>query len=82
MQYIIRPLSRVQIDHLIVSAQQAQISSLTSDSPGRHLVTQLVDRAKCGLNPGCHAWPRKVSPSSGEAQLAGYLKELAGGLLE
>ena len=37
---------------------------------------------KCGLGSKCHAWPGRVSHSSSKAQLAGYLKGLAGGLLE
>ena len=44
-------------------------------------VTQVVDRVKYGLGPGCHAWPREVSLPSGKAQLAGYLKGLAGSAL-
>ena len=40
---------------------------------------QLVDRVKDDVGPGCHAWPRKVSPPSGQAQLAGLLKGLACG---
>ena len=38
--------------------------------PGAHLVTQIADRVKYGLGPGCHAWPSRVSSPSGEAQLA------------
>ena len=44
--------------------------------------TQLVDFVKYGMGPGCHTWPRRVSLPSKEAQLAGYLKRLAGGSLE
>ena len=54
---------------------------LTSVSPGAHLVTQLVDHVKYGLGPWCHAWPKRMSLPSDEAQLAGCLKELAGGPL-
>ena len=54
----------------------------TSVSTGAHLVTQLADRVKYGLGLGCQALPRKVSPSSGKAQLAGCLKGLAGGPLK
>ena len=46
-----------------------------------HPVTQLVDRVKYGLDPGRHAWPRRVSLPNGEVQLPGCLKELAGGAL-
>ena len=53
----------------------------TSVSPWAHPVTQLVDRVKYGLGPGCHAWPRRVSLPNGEAQLAGRLKGLAGNVL-
>ena len=72
----------VQIDHLIVFAQQAQMDVYTSISPGAHLMTQLVDRVKCNLSPECHAWPRRVSPPIGEAQLAGCLEGLTSGPLE
>ena len=44
-------------------------------------MTQLSDRVKYGLHPGCHDWPRSVA-LSGEAQVAGCPKELAGGPLE
>ena len=44
-------------------------------------MTQLVDRVKYGLGPGCHAWPRRVSLPSSEAQLVGCLKGLADGPL-
>ena len=72
----------VQTDHLLVSVQQAQMSVLASVSPGAHMVTQLVDRVKYVLYPGCHGWSRTVSLPNGEAQLAGCLKGLAGGLLQ
>ena len=39
------------------------------------------DHVKYGLGPGYHAWPRRVLFQSGEAQLAGCLKGLAGGPL-
>ena len=41
-----------------------QIGVYSSVSPGAHLVIQLVDRVKCGLGPGCYAWPRGVSPQA------------------
>ena len=47
----------VQIGHLIVSAQQAQMDVKTSVFPKANLVTQLVDRVKYGLGLRCHAWP-------------------------
>ena len=53
----------------------------TSVSPWAQAVTQLVDNLKYDLGPGCHAWPKKVLLPSGEAQLAGCLKRLAGGPL-
>ena len=43
-----------------------------------HIMTQLVHRVKYGLSPGFHALPKKVSLLSGEAQLDGCLKGLAG----
>ena len=72
----------VQTDHLIVSVQQAQMGVLASVSSGAHLVTQLVDRVKYILYPGCHGWSRTVSLPNGESQLAGCLKVLAGGSLQ
>ena len=50
----------------------------TSVSSWTHPVTQQVDRVKYGLGPACHAWPRRVSLPSGEAQLAGCVKGFAG----
>ena len=66
----------------IVSVQKAQIGAQTSVSLGEHLVIQLVNREKYGLDPGCHVGPRKASHAISEAQLAGCLKRLAGGRLE
>ena len=47
------------------------MGALNSVSPGAYPVTQLVGRVKDGVGPKCHAWPRRVSPPRGEAQLAG-----------
>ena len=55
------------------------VHSVSSEA---HLVVRLVDRVKYDLGPGCHAWPRRVSPASGEAELAGCFTEFAGGPLE
>ena len=71
----------VQLGHLIVSAQQAQMGVQTSVSPGAHRVTQLVDRVKYGLGPGYHTWRRRVSLPSSKALLTGCPKGLAGGPL-
>ena len=72
----------VQIGHSIVSTQQVQMSVWTSVFPGTHLVTQLVHHVKYDLGPGCHARPRRVSPPSGDGQLAECLIRLAGGPLK
>ena len=69
----------VQIGCLIVSMQQTQMG-MRSVSPGTHLVIQLVDHVKYGLDPGCHTWPRRVSLPRGKAQLAECLKRLVDGL--
>ena len=75
------PLSRADapsLDRSFNSFGAAGTNGCLDFSPGAHPVTQLVDRVKYGLGTECHAWPRKVSLSSGEAQLAGCLKKLAG----
>ena len=44
--------------------------------PSAHLVIQIVDRAKCGLGPGCFTLGHRECPPSGEAQMAGCRKAL------
>ena len=46
------------------------------------MVSQPLDREICEMRTGCHAWPRRVLPLSGEAHLEGCLKGLANDPLE